>query len=162
MDLDEGDLSARSTIARTGVPWPHASSWAGYFPRPHHSGRQTNPRVTLHPVDACCVQGNILITREGQACLSDFGIAGAFKDLKYDDYKSETFRYMAPECLPEDLGLDSWINCLSTESDVYSLAMTSFEVRSSAVNDPITRYNRLITARSSQGYCHTTAEIGVT
>jgi hypothetical protein len=45
---------------------------------------------------------------------------------------------MAPERL---LGGPT-INNPSKQSDVYSLAMTSFEVRSSAVSHPATRYNR--------------------
>jgi serine/threonine protein kinase len=67
---------------------------------------------------------NILITRDGQACLGDFGIAGAFKDFAYHDNKLETLRYMAPERL---LGAPA-MNGPSRESDVYSLAMTSFKV----------------------------------
>jgi hypothetical protein len=83
-------------------------------------------RVISH-VDASYVQGNILIARDGEACLGDFGIASAFRDLTYHDYKLETIRYMAPERLPEAPMIDG----PSKVSDVYSLAMTSFKVRSS-------------------------------
>jgi hypothetical protein len=46
------------------------------------------------------------------------------------------------------------INISSMEGDVYSLAMTSFEVCFSVVNHPIIQCNNPITIRSSQGYCH--------
>ena len=85
--------------------------------------------MTSH-INVLHVQGNILITQDGQACLGDFGIIGAFKDLTYHDYKLETIRYMAPERLSRV----PTINSPSKQSDVYSLATTSFEVRSSAAN----------------------------
>ena len=85
--------------------------------------------MSLH-VDTLYVQGNILITQDGKACIADFGIVGMFRDLTYHDYKLETLRYIAPERLSEDLFLPTRINGPSKASDVYSLAMTSFEVRS--------------------------------
>ena len=84
-------------------------------------------------VDTPYVQRNILIIQDGQACLGDFGIADAFRDHTYHIHPLETIRYMAPERLVGNL---SWTNHLSTESDVYSLAMTSFEVRSSSTSHP--------------------------
>jgi serine/threonine protein kinase len=54
-----------------------------------------------------------------------------FRNLTYHDHKLETLRYIAPERLSEDLFLPTTINSPSKASDVYSLAMTSFEVRSS-------------------------------
>jgi hypothetical protein len=45
---------------------------------------------------------------------------------------------MAPERISNDLIGAPIINAPSKESDVYSLAMTSFEVRSSIVNHPAT------------------------
>jgi hypothetical protein len=45
------------------------------------------------------------------------------------------------------------------ESDVYSFAMTSFEVCSSAVNYPTIQYDHLTVNRSSQGSCHMVAVI---
>ena len=88
--------------------------------------------MTSH-VDASYVQGNILIARDGEACLGDFGIASAFRDLTYHDYKLETIRYMAPERLSEAPMIDG----PSKVSDVYSLAMTSFKVRSSVWTIPL-------------------------
>ena len=43
------------------------------------------------------VQNNILSTRDGQACLGDFGVIIAFRDVASHNYKVETLRYMAPE-----------------------------------------------------------------
>jgi serine/threonine protein kinase len=86
--------------------------------------------VTLH-VDNLHVQNNILITQDGQACLGDFGIADTFRDHTYHSHPLEAIRYMAPERLAENL---SRTKHLLTESDIYSFAMTSFEVRSSATN----------------------------
>jgi serine/threonine protein kinase len=84
--------------------------------------------------DTWYVQGNILVTREGQACLGDFGIADTFSGLRSDAYKLETLRYMAPERAPEDLYDPEMIEGPSRASDVYSLAMTSFKVCSFVVS----------------------------
>jgi len=74
-------------------------------------------------------QNNVLITLDGQACLGDFGIAGALQDLAPDVYHLNTLRYIAPECLGTSI-LNRHPNKRSKESDIYSLAMTSFSVRS--------------------------------
>ena len=92
--------------------------------------------MTLH-ADAWYIQRNILVTREGQACLGDFGIAGTFSRLMSDAYKLETLRYMAPERAPEVLYDPEMIEGPSRASDVYSLAMTSFRVCSFAVCHPV-------------------------
>ena len=76
------------------------------------------------------LQNNVLITQDGRACLGEFGIIGAFERFDFYMYELETVRYMAPECFylkgaygsPETSGP-------SKESDVYSLAVTSFSVR---------------------------------
>jgi hypothetical protein len=47
----------------------------------------------------------------------------------------------------------------SKESDVYSLAMTSFEARFSSANRPAIWCDHPVTIRSSLGYCHTVAVI---
>ena len=83
--------------------------------------------------DARHPQNNILVTQDGQACLGDFGIAGAFGDLWYDNLKLGTVRYMAPEQFLGDYILSGPIRSPSKESDVYSLAMTSFAVCSSLI-----------------------------
>ena len=86
-------------------------------------------------VDNLYVQNNILITQDDQACLADFGIVDAFRDHTHHSYQPGATRYMAPERL---LNYLPPTNKLSTESDVYSLAMTSFEVCSPATNHPTT------------------------
>jgi len=107
-----------------------------------------------HPhVDASHIQGNILITPDGNACLGDFGIAGGFPDSWGYRFKQGTVRYMAPEQFDNHDGIDS----PSKASDVYSLAMTSFTVRSSSIGKPSdTQYNHPINIRSSQGCFHMT------
>ena len=52
----------------------------------------------------------------------------------YHDYKLETLRYMAPERFLGHLG--QIIEGPSKGSDVYSIAMTSFEVRPPTVAHP--------------------------
>ena len=88
-------------------------------------------------IDIWYVQGNILITQDGQACLADFGIAGAFRGLPRHDHKLETLRHMAPERFSEDIDSFPIINGPTKAGDVYSLAITSFEVRPSTVNSPV-------------------------
>jgi len=106
---------------------------------------QMNPHA-----DARRVQNNILITRDGQACLGDFAIAGTFTWISYEFYQQETLRYMAPECIPDG------VKHPSRGSDVYSLAMASFSVCASFGNHPTAQYNRPVAIRSSRGYCHIT------
>ena len=86
-------------------------------------------------VDPCHVQGNILITEGGIACLGDLGITGIITDPTVAEPGSMTFkpglvRYIAPELL-NPLKFNLANSNPSQESDVYSLAMTAFEVRSS-------------------------------
>ena len=111
-------------------------------------------RVNPH-ADAQSVQNNILITQDGQACLGDFAIDGMLKEWPYSYHQPENLRYMAPERISvrDDV---IWVTSSSKESDVYSLAMTSFSVRASVGNHPTTRYNCPVTIRSSRGYCRIT------
>lgn len=81
-----------------------------------------------------------MITQDDQACLGDFGVAGASINASLGRYKLETLRYMAPERFVED-GRPSWfrgMNPPSKEGDVYSHAMVSFEVRPTIVKNPVT------------------------
>jgi len=80
-------------------------------------------------VDTSYVQDNILITPDGNACLADFGITDEFPQLSCRIFKLRTARYTAPERFD---GVND-IDLASKESDVYSLAMTSFTVCSSSV-----------------------------
>ena len=61
---------------------------------------------------------------------------------------------MAPERFSR-----SDITISSTKGDVYSLAMTSFEVCFCVVSCRTIQCNNPITIRSSRGYCHTVAAI---
>ena len=78
-------------------------------------------------IDERCIKGNILITRDGRACLGDFGVVGGFGDLSFPRFKLTTARYMALE------RLDLTGGSPSIKSDVYSLAMSSFTVGPSPV-----------------------------
>lgn len=79
----------------------------------------------LHELDllhGCIAPGNILISRDGRACLGDFGIVGNFGKLSFPSFKLGTARYMAVE------RMDLTDGSPSKKSDIYSLAMTSFTV----------------------------------
>ena len=82
-------------------------------------------------------QKNIFITQDGQACLAEFGIMGAFPALYFRAYRLGSLRYTPPERFSSD-GWERDPNRHSREGDVYSLAMTSFSVRSSVKIQPIT------------------------
>jgi len=81
--------------------------------------------------DTPYVQNNILITPDGNACLADFGITNETAGLNPRMFKLRTARYMAPERFHRTIFDTNGINPASKESDVYSLAMTSFTVRPS-------------------------------
>jgi len=87
--------------------------------------------ANLH-VDTPYVQNNILITPDGNACLGDFGITNKIAGLSPRMFKLRTARYMAPERFHRITLETNGINPASKESDVYSLAMTSFTVCSSS------------------------------
>ena len=58
-------------------------------------GKPRDKRVhTLMPNNA---QNNILVTRDGQACVGEFGITGAFWGVWVSACELTTLRYMAPE-----------------------------------------------------------------
>jgi len=70
-------------------------------------------------------------------CLGDFAIAGMFTTQQFtsEDYQPENLRYMAPERIS---GVTSHVASPTKESDVYSLAMTSFSVCACFGNHPTT------------------------
>jgi len=78
------------------------------------------------------------MTQDGQACLGDFAIAGMFtvRGYSFEDHQPETLRYIAPERISDDIS--SPVAGPTRESDVYSLAMTSFSVCASFANHPTT------------------------
>ena len=78
-----------------------------------------------------------MVTQEGNTCLGDFGITGIITDPTVVEPGSTTtskpgvVRYMAPELLnPSQFALAN--SNPSKESDIYSLAMTAYEVCSFA------------------------------
>ena len=142
-----------SATGYTSVPRPDVSSRVGSCTWQHHPGMHAK-EMSPH-TDARKPQNNILITQGGQACLGDLGIATAFGNLDFYAYELGNLRYMAPECfLWEPLGC-SKISGPTEESDIYSLVMTSFFVRSSVVNHPTTYYDLPAIIRFSRGCCHT-------
>jgi len=89
--------------------------------------KQNGLCADLH-VDTSYVQDNTLITRDGNACLGDFGITNVLANVHRRMFKLKTARYMAPERFDSD----NDIYYASKESDIYSLAMTSFTVSPSS------------------------------
>ena len=89
---------------------------------------ERNGRCADLHADTSYVQDNILVTPDGNACLADFGITNEFSILGRRTFKLRTARYMAPERFSGKYH----INPASKESDIYSLAMTSFTVCSSS------------------------------
>ena len=102
------------------------------------------------------IQGNIMITKEGNARLGDFGITGIITDptvVEQDRVTtSGSTRYMAPELLdPELFGLKH--SNPSKESDVHSFAMTAYEVFFPHLVARIANRYLLPTIRSSRETC---------
>lgn len=81
-------------------------------------------------------QNNVLINLDGEACLGEFGITGAFRRFEPHAYELGTILYIAPEFFFWG-ALAAETSWPSKESDVYSLAMTSFSVGSCVVNNPL-------------------------
>jgi len=63
---------------------------------------------------------------------------GAFEPFSWNHYDLRTLYYMAPECLFAVIFGDPDTSSPSRESDVYSLAVTSFSVCSLVVSHPTT------------------------
>ena len=82
------------------------------------------------------LQRNILVDESGQACLGDFGVNSITTDPSIirpehiTSSKPDALCYMAPELL--NFSEYDPKSCNPSEaSDIYSLAMTAFEVSSS-------------------------------
>ena len=77
--------------------------------------------------------GNILIDRDGNACLTDFGTALLVEATAYNyasTHGGGAVRWQAPEIIdPEVFGLESTRPTM--QSDIFSFACTAVEVRSS-------------------------------
>jgi len=104
------------------------------------------------------IQGNILITEEGNARLGDYGITGVITDPTVVEPGSTTtskagtvVRYMAPELLnPSQFSLTN--SNPSKESDVFSFAMTTYEVSSRCTACTRNLHHRLPTRSSQRSY----------
>lgn len=89
-------------------------------------------------------QNNVLITSSGRAVLSDFGRAFIIDEIEVSKSLIAAAYYTAPEVLiTED------VTPLTKMSDVWSLGVTIFEVRTVALNarDTITELTEIPYAR---------------
>lgn len=77
------------------------------------------------------LQNNILIDDEGNASLTDFGLARTLQvtGLTTPALVSGTLRYQAPELIPQMVGEEDINPRLTKETDVWSFSMTVIEVR---------------------------------
>ena len=125
------NLTARGSLSRPLIP--SRTRDLTWF---HHSGR-LNELISgpILSIDFRRVQNNVLVTRDGRACLGDFGIVGAFSSPVFAKFGIETVRYMAPERFARGTIYYATLGrcrCYTTppskESDVYALSMTCFTV----------------------------------
>ena len=64
--------------------------------------------------------GNVMLDREGQVILTDFGLAGIAGEIEGDEVRHGTPAYMAPEQLAGEE--------VSVQSDIYSLGLVLYEI----------------------------------
>ena len=98
------------------------------------------------------VQESILITEEGNARVGDFGIRAITTVVSRGistTSKPGVIRYLAPELLITQHSDPS------KESDIYSFAMTAYEVFSSYYLVVCITNEHFPMTRSSRGYCRT-------
>ena len=142
-------------IACTSRLWPRIPTFTEYRSRwCPPSERWANFRLEAR-TNVRFVQGNILISDGGVACLGDFGITGVTGDLEITEPHTPVFdpgfsRYTAPELLnPSQFSLAN--SNPSKESDIYSLAMTTYEASSPHIVHGHYLHRCSVT-RPSQGY----------
>ena len=143
-------------IACTSCLWsriPAFTEYSSWWCQP--SERWAHLRLEAR-TDVCSLQGNILITDGGVACLGDFGITGVITDPTVMEsgsittFEPDVVRYMAPELLnPSQFYLAN--SNPSKESDIYSLAMTTYEASSPHIVHGHYLHRCSVT-RPSQGY----------
>ena len=102
----------------------------------------------LHP-DTFPIKANILIDRNGHACLADFGLLTAISDPTSFTASSSigahgTTRWMSPELLHPDL-FDLKDSRPTKESDCYAFGMVIYEVLSGQV--PFAQFKEVIVMR---------------
>ena len=73
-------------------------------------------------------QDNILISDEGQAQITDFGVACILDVRGYSTYIQRNVRYVAPELMPINPTQDGRDPRPTLESDIYSLAILLLQV----------------------------------
>jgi len=122
-----------SSVACASCQWSRASAFARHRAQWYQSGEHWAYSQIKACAKARSIQGNILITEEGVACLQ-IGIYWTIRSHADDAVgQSSTepwLRYLAPELLdPSEAALMG--RTPPKESDVYSLAMTAYEVQSS-------------------------------
>ena len=71
-------------------------------------------------------QHNILVDRDGVACISEYGIEGVPPDASFPESIPTNVRWMAPEVLSKEKQVTSVGD--GKCADVYSLAIVMFEV----------------------------------
>ena len=109
--------------------------------------------MALSP-DLCFIKANILIDRNGHACLADFGLLTIVSNSTHPTTTSSsgsagTTRWMSPELLdPEKFGFRN--GRPTKESDCYALGMVILEVLTGQVPFPC-RSNLLVLRRVVNG-----------
>jgi serine/threonine protein kinase len=101
-----------------------------------------------------------MITKGGEACVGNFGIAGIITDSNSEGLESMTtskpsvVRYMAPELLDPVKASFTRSNP-PKESDIFSLGMTAYQVFFPHFFACVTSERLLVTTRSSRIACLT-------
>jgi serine/threonine protein kinase len=74
------------------------------------------------------LQDNVNITDQGQAQISDFGIARILDVESFMKMTQSNIRYTAPELVPADLNVDPVDVRPTFQSDIFSLGMLLLQV----------------------------------
>lgn len=74
------------------------------------------------------LQDNVNITDEGQAQISDYGIAQILDASSFMKMTQSNIRFTAPELMPADLDVDPLDVYPTFQSDIFSLGMLLLQV----------------------------------
>jgi len=109
-------------------------------------GYVSNPTVTLLRSSLPHPEVNILINKNGCACLADFALSMIISDgsiTASSGIEGGTLRWMGPELLdPEPFGLKT--SHRTKESDCYALGMSVYEVLSGHIPFPQAKHTTVI------------------